>query len=144
MATDVSSVVIKAPAFEVWSALTKPELVKQWQYGSHVVTDWRVGSSITFHSEWQGTVYEQWGTILEVAPNKLIKYSLFAPRPDLQDKPENYFVMSYELAERDGSTTLTVIQQDDRPGSQPQQSVDSEGQPSVLDMLKSLVEQRSP
>ncbi len=74
-------------------------------------------------------------------PNKMIKYNLFAPRPDLADKPENYFTMSYELTEQDGTTTLNVVQEDNRPGSEPQQAAEDDEQPSVLDGLKALLEQ---
>ncbi len=140
MATETSTITIKASVSKVWEALTKPELVKQWQYGSDVDTDWQAGSSIKFHSEWENTVYEQWGTILEVIPNKLIKYNLFAPRPGLEDKPENYFIMSYELTEQDGNTTLNVIQEDNRPTADAAPSVGDDKQPSVLDGLKALVE----
>ncbi len=136
--TTTSKVVIDAPPSQIWSALTKPELVKQWQYGSNVVTDWQPGSPIRFSSEWEGTVYEQWGKVLEVKPNKLLKYSLFAPRPDLEDKPENYFTMTYLLNESNGKTTLSIIQEDPRQqnSDQPQE----EGENSVLIGLKKLVE----
>ena len=77
--------------------LTKPALVKLWQYGSDLITNWEVGSIIRFRTEWEGKVFEQWGEVLEVKPPELLKYSLFAPRPGLEDKPENYFIMSYVL-----------------------------------------------
>ena len=117
--TTTSKVTINAPASKVWAALTTPELVKQWQYGSDVITDWKVGSPIKFHSEWEGQVYEQWGKILEVEPNKTLKYTLFAPRPDLEDKPENYFTMAYSLQEADGQTALTITQEDPREQAAP-------------------------
>jgi uncharacterized protein YndB with AHSA1/START domain len=97
MATNISTINIKASTQKVWDALTKPELVKLWQYGSELTTNWNVGSEIKFRTEWEGKVFEQWRTVLEMRTNELIKYNLFAPRPDLADKPENYFVMSYVL-----------------------------------------------
>jgi uncharacterized protein YndB with AHSA1/START domain len=81
MATNISTIKVKATAEKLWAMLTKPELVKQWQYGSDLVTDWQVGSSIRFRTEWKDKVFEQWGKVLEVVPQKLIRYSLFAPRP---------------------------------------------------------------
>ena len=60
MATNISTIKIKASAEKLWDVLTKPELVKQWQYGSDLVTDWKVGSSIRFRTEWQDKVFEQW------------------------------------------------------------------------------------
>ncbi len=117
MVQNISSVKIKASQQKVWETLTRPELVKLWQYGSDVITDWKPGSSIKFKSEWEGKIYEQWGEILEVKPYQLIRYSLFAPRPGIEDKPENYFVMSYILSAEDGETKLDIIQEDNRPNA---------------------------
>jgi len=134
--TSISKVTINAPAARVWAALTQPELVKQWQFGSLLSTDWQKGSPIVFRNEWEGTVFEQKGTVLEVEPHKLARYTLFAPRPDLADSPENYFTMTYLLEEADGKTTLSIIQDDPRPQSEP---ADEDGA-GILDGLKKLVE----
>lgn len=136
-----SQVLINAPANKVWEALTEPSLVKQWQYGSDVITDWKIGSSIKFHSEYNGVVYEQWGSILEFIPQKYIKYSLFAPHPGLEDKPENYFNMAYQLETQDDSTMLTVIQEDPRQ-SEVEHNEDDESGKVILEGLKRLIESR--
>lgn len=138
MPTNTSSITIKAPAKKIWDALTKPELIKQWQYGSELITDWKPGNEIRFKTEWEGKIFEQWGKILEVLPMQIIKYSLFAPRPDLEDKPENYFVMSYVLHEDEESTRLEIIQEDNRPGAK--QEEPSEEENPVLNSLKALCE----
>jgi uncharacterized protein YndB with AHSA1/START domain len=134
--TSISKVSINAPAARVWAALTEPELVKQWQFGSVLSTDWHAGSPIVFRTEWEGTVFEQKGTVLEFEPDKLARYTLFAPRPDLTDSPENYFTMTYLLEEKDGKTTLSIIQDDPRPQSEPS----DEGDSGILNGLKKLVE----
>jgi uncharacterized protein YndB with AHSA1/START domain len=138
MNTTTSHITINAPAAKVWDALTKPALIKQWQYGSDVITDWQPGSPIAFNSKWEGQIYKQWGTILKYAPPKQLSYSLFAPRPDLEDKPENYFTMTYSLEETDGRTTVTITQDD--PREQPAQAEADEQENSVLTSLKQLVE----
>ncbi|MWV43034.1 ATPase [Paenibacillus sp. HJL G12] len=141
MSTSISRVMIHSNPAKVWDALTNPELVKQWQYGSLLISDWQVGSEIRFRNEWEGQVFEQWGKVLEVVPNKLIKYTLFAPRPGVEDKPENYFVMSYILTEDGGNTLLSIEQNDTRPGSdsEVQESQDDDSG-SVLSVLKHMVE----
>ena len=133
MATNISTIYIKAPIQKVWDALTKSDLVKQWQYGSDLITDWKVGNAIRFRTEWEGKIFEQWGKVLEIQPNHLIKYSLFAPRPDLEDKPENYFVMSYVLSDENNQIKLEIIQEDNRPGA-----VQEEPQGEENPLLKSL------
>lgn len=138
MATNVSVIKIKAPVNKVWDALTKPELVKKWQYGSELITDWNVGSAIRFRAEWEGKVFEQWGIILEVVQHKVIKYSLFAPRPDLEDMPENYFMMNYTLTDGENQVTLEIIQEDNRPGAKQSEQQGEEN--PILNGLKLLIE----
>lgn len=75
---------------------------------------------------------------MEIRPNELIKYSLFAPRPDLEDKPENYFVMSYNLTDENERTKLEIIQEDNRPDAV-QEELQGEENP-ILKLLKEVVE----
>jgi uncharacterized protein YndB with AHSA1/START domain len=133
MAINISTVIITAPVQKVWEVLTQPELVKLWQYGSDLLTDWKEGSEIKFTTEWEGKIFEQCGKVLEIKPNELIKYSLFAPRPGLEDKPENYFIMSYTLSSEKSKTKLEIIQEDNRPNA-----VQEEPQGEENPVLKSL------
>ena len=118
--------------------LTKPEFVKLWQYGSDLQANWDVGSKIKFVTEWEGKIFEQWGTVLAFNPPTELRYSLFAPRPDLEDKPENYFNMTYSLTADDGKTKLEIIQEDNRPNAV-QEKEQGEENP-VLKMLKEVAE----
>lgn len=138
MATNISTIKIHAPIQKVWDTITKPELVKIWQYGSDLLTTWEVGSDITFSTEWGGKVFEQWGKILEIKPNELIKYSLFAPRPDLEDKPENYFIMNYILTTENSQTILKIIQEDNRLNAIQEEPQNEEN--PILKSLKQLAE----
>ena len=138
MARNISVIKINAAKQKVWDALTKPELVKLWQYGSNLITDWKVGSEIKFSTEWNGKIFEQWGKVLEIQLDEFIKYSLFAPRPDLEDKPENYFVMMYVLTSENGLTKLEIIQEDNRPNAI-QEEPQGEENP-VLQSLKKIAE----
>lgn len=119
--------------------VTEPSYVKQWQYGSDLSTDWAAGCPIRFTSEWEGQIFEQWGTVLEVDPPVMLRYSLFAPRPDLVDRAENYFTMTYTLAEDAGATILTITQEDPRPGTgEPDESAEADN--PVLAALKGVAE----
>ena len=60
MATHISKITIKASPKKVWHTLTKPELVKLWQYGSELITNWKIGSTIKYKTEWEGKIFEQW------------------------------------------------------------------------------------
>ncbi|MBI1223449.1 MAG: ATPase [Bacteroidetes bacterium] len=140
MATNHSRLMLNAPKEKVWEALTNPEKVKAWQYGSILITDWKPGNEIRFKTEWEGHLFEQWGTVLEFKPYESLKYRLFAPSPDLEDKPENYFVMEYKLVEKDNGTELLIIQEDNRPGAKQEEEQGIEN--PVLSMLRDLIEQK--
>jgi hypothetical protein len=49
-----ASVTINAPSEKVWDALVNPEAIRQYMFGTNVVSDWREGSPITWRGEWQG------------------------------------------------------------------------------------------
>ena len=115
MAIHTTSVIIDAPAFKVFEALTQPELVKQWQFGKTVQCDWQIGNAIKFIAETEGKVLAQWGTILEIRPNELLKYDLFTPAPGIEEKPEHYNITSYILTNENGKTHIELIQEDNRP-----------------------------
>jgi len=138
MAINISTIKINASRQKVWDTITKPELVKLWQYGSDLLTSWEPGSDIKFRIAWEDKVFEQWGKVLEFTPTELVKYSLFAPRPGLEDKPENYFIMSYVLTEEDGHTKLEILQEDNRPNAA-QEEPQGEENP-VLQSLKQVAE----
>ncbi|MEO8232303.1 MAG: SRPBCC family protein [Ignavibacteriota bacterium] len=138
MATNISTITIKAPIQKVWDIITKPEAVKKWQFGSDLTTDWKIGSDIKFSTVWEGVTYLQWGKVLDVKQNELVNYSLFAPRPGLKNKPENYFEMSYVLTAVNGQTKLEIIQEDNRPGAV-QEEPQGEENP-ILKSLKDLAE----
>lgn len=143
MKTTNSIVKILAPASKVWLALTVPSLVKQWQYGSDLLTTWEPGTPIIFRNEWNGQVFEQKGTVIEFIPGSRVKYSLFFPRPGLEDIPENHFFMIYELTESEGLTSLLFRQEDPRP-SEPDAAAGGDEGPDVLATLKDLVERKMP
>jgi uncharacterized protein YndB with AHSA1/START domain len=133
-----STVTVLAPRGVVWEVITRPEFVRQWQYGSDLTTDWTVGAPIRFRAEWQGQDFEQWGTVLEFSPTERLRYSLFAPRPDLEDRPENYFTMTYELHDVGAGTAVTFIHEDPREvGSEVDESDDDN---PVLVVLKTVAE----
>jgi uncharacterized protein YndB with AHSA1/START domain len=138
--TSDSVVEIRAPATKVWRALTEPDLVKQWQYGSDLQTTWAPGTPIVFRNEWNGQTFEQKGTVLEFTPGARLKYSLFFPRPDLEDIPENHFFMTYELTGRGDVTSVLFRQEDPRPSDPDESAAGSEEGPDVLAGLKELVE----
>jgi uncharacterized protein YndB with AHSA1/START domain len=129
---------INAPAEKVWKALTTPELVGEYMFGTRVETDWKVGSPITWHGNYQGKSYEDKGTILQVLPEKLLQHTYHSSMSGIEDKPENYFNISYELDEENGVTTVTLTNSN-LPDEKSTEHSQKNWQ-SVLDKLKDVVE----
>jgi uncharacterized protein YndB with AHSA1/START domain len=102
---------VNAPREQVWEALVNPDAIRQYMFGTHVHSDWREGSSITWQGEWQGKPYEDKGVILKLKPTHELQYSHFSPLSGLPDKPENYHTVMIELSDN-GSGTRVFLAQD--------------------------------
>ncbi len=102
---------INVSADKVWDALVNPETIKKYMFGTTVVSDWKVGSSIIWKGEWQGKPYEDKGVILQIKPKTKLQYSHFSPLAGLADSPENYHTVTIELTDK-GSATLVALCQD--------------------------------
>jgi uncharacterized protein YndB with AHSA1/START domain len=103
-----ASVSINAPVDKVWNALINPEVIKQYMFGTAVISDWREGSPIVWKGEWQGTTYEDRGAILKLKPKRLIQYSHFSPLSGKPDLPENYHTVTIELVSDEAATTVLL------------------------------------
>lgn len=102
---------IAAPASRVWEALTTPEIIKEYFFGTQAVSDWKEGSTLEFNGSWDGKDYHDKGVILQSQPEKLFQYTYYSSFSNLPDEPENYANISYELQEENGETTLVVKQE---------------------------------
>jgi len=104
------SIHIHAPRQKVWEALADPGIVKQYFFGTTVHSDWKVSSPITFQGEWEGNSFRDKGTILEIDPGHSLKYSYWSAFSGLEDREENYSLVSYRLEEEKGGTSLSLTQ----------------------------------
>jgi len=129
---------IIAPASKVWDALTKPEQIKQYMFGTQVTTDWKVGSPIAYKGEWKGKSYEDKGKVLEIEPRKRLVSTFWSALAGLPDKPENYKTVGYELAPEGDRTKLTITQ--DNNASQEEANEAEKNWKMVLEGIKKLVE----
>ncbi|MES2373978.1 MAG: SRPBCC family protein [Bacteroidota bacterium] len=135
------SIWIDATAEEVWKALTTPELIKQYFFNTNAVSNWKVGSPILFHGEWEGKQYEDKGTIKEIIPEKFLRYSYWSSLSGIEEKPENYVDITYALTEENGGTTL-VITQENIPDEKMREHSE-ENWNKVVEGLKDLVEKQN-
>ncbi len=105
-----TTVSIKASKSKVWKALTDPEQIKKYFFGTEAASDWRVGSPITFSGVWEGKPYVDKGTILQIEKEKILKYNYWSSFSGTEDKPENYATIIYSLAEKNGETVFSISQ----------------------------------
>jgi uncharacterized protein YndB with AHSA1/START domain len=115
-----TSLSIAAPVAKVWDALVKPELIKQYMFGTTVVSDWQPGSPITWKGEWKGKPYEDKGQIQKIEPRRLLQYSHYSPLSGLPDTPENHHTVTIELSEQ-GAQTRVSLSQDNNPSEEARQ-----------------------
>lgn len=133
-----ASTTIHASADKVWDALVNPEKIKEYMFGSTVVSDWKEGSAITWKGEWKGKAYEDKGKILRFDPPRTLQYSHFSPLTGQPDVPENYHTVTIDLAPSGDETTVTLTQ--DGNATAEAQEHSKKNWSTMLDGLKKVVE----
>ncbi len=133
-----SSIDIDAPVSKVWDALVKPEIIKEYMFGTDVVSDWKEGSKIVWKGEWNGKKYEDKGIILDLKPEKLLRYSHFSPLTGEPDLKENYHTVTVELKEEKGGTKVSLSQDKNRTKEEMEHS--EKNWQMMLEGLKKLLE----
>jgi uncharacterized protein YndB with AHSA1/START domain len=97
-----------------------------------------VGSPLIFQGEWEGKSYQDKGNILAAEPGKLLQYNYWSGFSGLEDKEENYSLVTYEL-QADGDTTSVTLTQKGFPSEENLAHAEG-GWTMVLDGLKKLLE----
>jgi len=136
--TSTSTVMIKAHLNKVWDALINPELVKQYFFGTNLVTTWQVGSPILFKGQWEGNPYEDKGVVLSFIPMESLAYSYWSSFSGISDIPELYQIIKFSVEEVSGGVNVTIFQSNVAT----QESADQSGEnwKMVMDGLKKLLE----
>ncbi len=135
------STVIEAPKEEVWAALTDPDSISRYMFGTKVTTDWSEGSPITWEGEWEGRLYQDKGMVREVRPPQILEYSHFSSLSGEPDLPENYHAVRIEVVEDGPATTVTLIQDNNETPEARDHS--EKNWQMMLEGLKEVVEGRS-
>lgn len=134
-----ASVSINASTEKVWDALVDPQAIKQYMFGTNVVSDWTVGSPIVWKGEWRGKAYEDKGRILQLSPGQTIQYSHFSPLSGEPDKPENYHIVTIALSGNGNQTDVTLTQDNNATEAEKAESEKNWGM--MLEALKKFLEQ---
>ena len=106
-----SETIIAASPAQVWDALVNPTKVKQYMYGSEIVSDWQVGKPI----EWyipsdKGPQLVVKGTITDIEAERTLANTLLPITPTVPDEPKNYIQVRYTLVPVNEGTRLQIVQ----------------------------------
>ena len=129
---------IHAPASKVWDAITTPDLIKHYLFGTDVISDWKVGSPIVYKGQWEGKTFEDKGKILKLEPEKLLMSTHWSPLSGVPDSPENYHTVTYTLNEKGNSTEVMITQ--DNNATEEEKAHSEKNWRTVLDGMKKLLE----
>jgi|SRR6185369_1026570 len=141
MATDkilIKTIRINTTTSKVWNALTDPDIIKQWLFGTNVISDWKVGSQILFTGNWQGKDYKDKGTILQLEKEKTFQYSYWSGFSGLPDSPENYTIVSFILTPINNGTELNLTQKNFPTETGYEHS--DKNWDMTLDLMKNIIE----
>ncbi|HEY5289088.1 MAG TPA: SRPBCC domain-containing protein [Polyangia bacterium] len=132
------AVTIDAPVDKVWDGLVSPTVIQKYMAGAKVVSDWKEGSPIVWKGEWKGKPFEDKGTILEIEPERHLKYSHYSPLSGEPDRPESYHTVTIDLSTQEGGVYVALTQ--NRNASDEALSHSEKNWKMMLEGLKKAVE----
>ncbi len=134
-----ASIEINANPSTVWDALTNPEKIKVYLFGTETKTDWKVGSPIAFEGNYEGHVYQDKGNVLEVKKKELLRYNYWSSMSGTEDKIENYFIVSYIIEPVSEGAVKFTWHQSGFPNEE-RRAHTEQGLQSMLEQIKNIAE----
>jgi uncharacterized protein YndB with AHSA1/START domain len=133
-----AAVKVNAKTDKVWEALTNPAIIKQYLFGTDTISDWKVGSRITFKGVWDGKEYIDGGIILKIEPARVLQYTYWSSMSGTEDILENYATITFVLSEEGNGTLLTLT--NDNCKTEKMKDHLTENWTAVLNSMKKVVE----
>lgn len=136
--TTEASIMVDAITEKVWKVITSPELIKQYLFGTTVITDWKEGSEILYEGEYDGKRYKDKGQILKIIPGEVFESTYWSSMGGKEDLPENYQTVTYRLKPIRKMTLVTISQDNIRTESEKEHV--NQNWKRVLKALKKVAE----
>jgi len=133
-----ASTTIDAPLAKVWDALVNPETIRRYMFGTTVASEWKKGSPIVWKGQWKGKAYEDKGVILELEPERRLRYTHFSPLSGAPDVPESYHKVTVDLSV-EGGRVRVALSQDNNPTAEAREHSERNWA-AMLASLKKLLE----
>lgn len=141
-----SSILISSTKDKIWDVLTNPNKIRVYMYGSNVETDWHVDSPILFK---RNRIHESApvsdkpvidkGVILDVQPQRFLKFSFYNSMEGYEDLPENYSIISYSIDEIDNAQIKLTYLREFIP-NEIEKMNQERFMPGMMKQIKSLAE----
>jgi uncharacterized protein YndB with AHSA1/START domain len=128
---------IKTTPDELWNALTDPDVMKQWRFGTHAESDWRVGSSWKMVTE-AGQILDTGEIAESTPPTHLVIKWRSEWDPELRAEGYSRCVFAIEPV----SSTATQLSVTHAIDKHPSQLIEGAaiGWPKTLSNLKTFLE----
>lgn len=133
------SIEISASPDKVWKILTEPAWISQYLFGAETVTDWKPGSTIQFKINFENQEFIDKGIVVESNEFSTLKYRYWSGFCGLEDKPDNYSIVSYHIGKIDSKTSkltwsqIGFVDEDSRSSSENSLA-------TILDQIKTFAE----
>jgi len=135
----VSNIKINSSPEKIWKVLIAPKDIKKYLFGTKVKTNWKVGSPIIFQGEYDGQQYTDKGNVIEKKENELLKYNYWSGFSGLEDKPENYSLVTYKIEKLNQHFVKLTWHQQGFPREKAQKHTE-ESLNEMLKIIKELAE----
>ena len=130
-------ITINASLPRVWDTLTKPDLIKEYLFGTNTESTWEVGAPIFFKGSFNGISYEDKGEILDIVHEKKLTYSYWSNLSGTPDLAQNYKTISFKLETHQNQVILTLTENNNK-----NENSESHWQ-SILTDLKKTAEKKN-
>jgi uncharacterized protein YndB with AHSA1/START domain len=128
---------IKTTPDKLWDALTDPELMKQWRFGTHAESDWSTGSSWKMITE-AGEIIDT-GEITESNPPTRLSMTWRSEwQPEL--RAEGYSHCTFNIEPVSSTASELIVSQAIDKSPSPFIEAVSRGWPRTLSNLKTFLE----
>lgn len=129
---------------KIWKLLTDPKMTKQYMFGCEVLSKWEIDSPIFwkgYTEEGKEVTYVK-GKIIECERGNKVTFTMFDPNLGIEDIPENYLNLTYELTEINNKTVLKLTQEnfDIVANGKKRYEESLKGWEMVIPIMKQLIE----
>lgn len=137
--TASTAIAINATPARIWEVLTTANHIKQYLFGTDVITSWIEEEPIEYYGEFEGKKYHDKGIIKKFVPEKTLQYTYLSSMSGKEDREENYNLVTFSLSPNaHHQIELTLLQ--DNIHSEEEKDHSEKNWSMILDKIKEISE----